>query len=207
MQIKAIGIPIFEHGALTFSNSIRVTTENAYTLLTGPSITDNILIPRDNYFQTHDIAMYLRNYLWSSAVCERIQHHNINKERYGCNNDVFIHVRLGDIAGSPRTQQLSYYENALRNISFDKGYISSDSPNHPICRELCRKYGLTILNLDEVGTIMFGSTCKHVVLSHGTFSWIIGILSYMSDVYIPTHKAIWHGDIFEMPGWSKVSSM
>lgn len=205
-QIKAIGIPIFEHGTLTFSTSMRVTTENALPLLIGAPIAKNIIIPRDNYFQTHDIAIYLRDYLWSSTVSERIKQHNLHKERYNNNNDVFVHVRLGDLTGN-FSQPLSYYDNALCDISFNKGYISSDSPNHPIIRELCAKYSLTLLNVDEVETIMFGSTCKHVVLSHGTFSWIIGILSYMSDVYVPNYKARWHGDIFEMPGWHKVPSM
>ena len=36
---------------------------------------------------------------------------------------------------------------------------------------------------NEIETIQFASTCKNVVLSHGTYSGIIGYLSFYSNVY------------------------
>jgi hypothetical protein len=93
-------------------------------------------------------------------------------------------------------------------LKFDKLYISSDSPNHPIVCELLQTYiGSNIINLDEIETLQFGSTCKYVVLSHGSFSAVIGYLSFFSDVYYPDYSLAprnWHGDMFSIPGWSCV---
>ena len=66
------------------------------------------------------------------------------------------------------------------------------------------KYNLKIIDYDEVNTIMFGSTCKHIVLSNGTFSWLIGFLAYYSTVYYPKIIHKWHGDIFIFDSWNEI---
>jgi len=54
---------------------------------------------------------------------------------------------------------------------------------------------------------MFGSTCQHIVLSGGTFSWLIGFLGFFSDVYFPSNREkVWYGDIFVFPRWKGVES-
>ena len=40
-----------------------------------------------------------------------------------------------------------------------------------------------------VNTILFGSTNKYVILSHGTFSGIIGYMSFYSKVYFINENA------------------
>jgi len=71
---------------------------------------------------------------------------------------------------------------------------------------LIDKYNLTVFEGNEVQTMQFGSTCKHIVLSKGTFSWWIGVLSFDSNVWFPENKNIkpWHGEIFIFPEWNKV---
>ena len=68
----------------------------------------------------------------------------------------------------------------------------------------------TLILHDEVITIHFASTCKHILLSHGSFSAIIGYLSFFSTVYYPTYKhngvidkpnKIWYGDVFSIKNW------
>lgn len=60
--------------------------------------------------------------------------------------------------------------------------------------------------LNEIDTIMFGSTCKNIILSNGTFSWMIGVFGYHSTIYYPDPKLkeCWHGDIFVFDDWNKV---
>jgi hypothetical protein len=52
---------------------------------------------------------------------------------------------------------------------------------------------------------MFGSTCKNIILSGGTFSWLIGFLSpNNSNVFYPDIKKRWYGDIFNFKNWKKI---
>lgn len=133
---------------------------------------------------------------------DNIINKNIFKSRYQNNNDVFIHVRLGDIINL--NAGLSYYEKVLNNMKFDNGYISSDSINHKICNTLIKKYNLKIINKNIIETIMFASTCHNVILSNGTFSWLIGLLSFYSNIYYPKIKVMWHGNIFVFDDWNEI---
>ena len=73
---------------------------------------------------------------------------------------------------------------------------------------LIEKYNLIPVVKDEVETIQFGSTCKHIILSQGTFSYFIGILAFYSDIYYSNNGIdMWHGDIFVFPDWHNVNYM
>ena len=62
---------------------------------------------------------------------------------------------------------------------------------------------IKLIQYNEVNTIQFASTCKYVVLSHGTFSSCIGYFSFFSEVYYPEFKNLvkWHGDVFSINRW------
>ena len=81
-----------------------------------------------------------------------------------------------------------------------KGYIATDSPNHENIKYLTEKYNLTLVTYNEHDTILFGSTCKDVILSLGTFSWMLGLFSfYCENIYYMNPRCVkyWHGPIFE----------
>ena len=61
-----------------------------------------------------------------------------------------------------------------------------------------------LFNDNEVNTIMFASTCKNIVLSHGTFSWLIGLLGFYSTIYYQKITRFWQGDIFVFPEWNEI---
>jgi len=63
-----------------------------------------------------------------------------------------------------------------------------------------------ILDVDEITTFQFASTCKHIILSHGSFSAVIGYLSFFSNIYYPEFESnkIWHGDMFSIKNWIKL---
>ena len=64
-----------------------------------------------------------------------------------------------------------------------------------------------IIDFGEIHTFQFASTCKHIILSHGSFSAVIGYLSFFSDIYYPEYESnkIWYGDMFSINNWIKCS--
>ena len=136
------------------------------------------------YYQTSPISHILRNYFNENEIKQNIQNKNPYKERYNNNNDVFIHVRLGDVI--QYSPNFEYFNNVLSNLSFDKGYIASDTINHEICQKLIKKFKLIPFeNDDPVKIIQFGSTTRHIVCSTGTFGWCIGVFGWFSTIYYP----------------------
>lgn len=119
----------------------------------------------------------------------------------------FVHVRLGDLLQSHaksgnRFMDQEYYERAIEDST--GGYISSDSPDHPIVQRLMEKYNLTLFNDSPENTIIFAAGCSKKVLSLGTFSWWIGYLGNQNEVICPdSRKCVeWHGNIFPQQGWN-----
>jgi hypothetical protein len=164
-------------------------------------INQNVYIFPNVWYQTKEFAKYLRDYFNKDEQKNKIISSNKHTQRYNANNDMCVHVRLGDIANKNFVQPFEYYDIAISKIQFENGYITSDSPGHPICLQLAKKYNLKVISYDLVETIQFASTCKHLVLSTGTFSWLIGILSYFSNIWYPNIKLKWHGDIFVFNDW------
>ena len=160
----------------------------------------NIMIDsqNSNYFQTIEISKIIFDYVNREEIKKKIIEMNKYKERYNANDDVFIHVRLGDV--EQHTHGFEYYDRALSQIVFKNGYISSDTINHNICQELIKKYNLNIFQNNEIETIMFANTCKYIVLSHGTFSHVSSLFSYYTDkVFYPNYNHLWANNILIHP--------
>jgi hypothetical protein len=148
----------------------------------------------------------LYKYLHKDEIKSKFIDNNPFKERYTKNNDLFIHIRLTDVAHF--NPGIKYYINAIKNVVFDNLYISTDDKNNSIITELLKLYpSSTLINYDEITTFQFASTCKHIVLSHGSFSAIIGYLSFFSNIYYPEYELnkVWYGDIFSIDNWNKLS--
>ena len=196
-EITSLGIPLFTEGTTIYTELHTISDSNVDFYLENPKIEKNIMI--HGFFQTASTARFIKNKI--NEYRENIM--KLNPYTYD-NNNVFIHVRLGDITNN-FNQPFEYYDKALSSINFDKGYISSDTVTHPICQNLINKYNLTVFNSNEVDTIKFGSSCKNIVLSLGTFSWYIGAFSFESTIYFPEIKKQWHGNIFVFPEWNKIN--
>jgi len=92
----------------------------------------------------------------------------------------------------------------IKNINFDNLYISTDDK----IIELLQLYPyLQLIEFDEITTFQFASTCKHIILSHGSFSAAIGYLAFFSNIYYPEYELnkIWYGDLFSIDSWIKLS--
>lgn len=201
--IEELGIKLFS-GKDVWSNTIVLTDDNYFDTLNSSSINCN-LNPNRSYFQTKEVSNLIYDYLNSEIIKSNIIEKNPFKENYNANNDLFVHIRLGDIASY--NPGLNYYLKAISRINFDKLYISTDQKEHVIIQKIIDKYPeATIVNYDEIRTFQFGSTCKNIILSHGSFSAIIGYLSFFSDISYPEYDALkmWFGDIFSINGWNVI---
>jgi hypothetical protein len=77
----------------------------------------------------------------------------------------------------------SYYVGILSTLNVDRVYLSTDSKEHPIIQEIMQDKRIQLYENTPLDTILFASTNKHIILSHGTFSGIIGYLAFFSTVY------------------------
>ena len=199
-ELNSLGLNLF-NGKNTWSSIIQLTDSNYFDILSLENLESN-LDPNESFFQTHEIIRKVYEFIQSRK--QTIISKNQFKERYENNNDCFIHLRLDD--ASQWNPGFEYYEKAIGNLKYDTLYISTDQTNHPLINRIIEKYPATLIQYNEVDTIKFASSCKYIVLSHGTFSSCIGYFSFFSEVYYPEFKNLvkWHGDIFSIPRWNKV---
>lgn len=140
---------------------------------------------------------YFNNEVISSILCyhlnynkQNIMDKNIYKKRYNNNNDVFLHIRLTDV--SKFNVGINYYIHCLELLNYDNIYIGTDNPNDELIKKLKTLYpNIIFLEEDPIKTIQYASTCKYIILSHGTFSAIIGYLGFFSNVYFPNKDPGW----------------
>jgi hypothetical protein len=145
--------------------TITVTDDNYIDLYNKETLDTNLSF--HDYFQSRDVTMLTHRYVQSKR---KITH----KE-----NACFIHVRLGDVA--QWNPGAAHYLDILATLNVDRVYVSTDSPDHPIVQPLLQKAHLYQGTPTE--TILFAASCRYVILSHGTFSGMIGYLANESTVY------------------------
>ena len=178
--INKLGIELFS-GSNSYDCIQYLTDNNYFTIYNIDKLNYN-LNPNNDYFQTKEITNFLYNYLHKDEIKSNIIENNPFKDRYTKNNDLFIHVRLTDVAHF--NPGITYYVNAIKNINFDNLYISTDDKNHSIIIDLLQLYPSSqLINYDEITTFQFASTCKNIILSHGSFSALIGYLAFFSNVF------------------------
>mgnify|MGYP006925716681 CR=1 FL=1 len=69
-------------------------------------------------------------------------------------------------------------------------FLKSTNKDNDVIKHL-RSLIQTIIDYDEIQTFQFASTCKNIILSHGTFSAMIGYLGFFSNVYFPNKNPRW----------------
>lgn len=202
--INKLGINLFS-GNNTYTSITELTDENYFTFYNYNNLNFN-LYPNNSFFQTKEITNFIYNYLHTHEIKSNIIKKNSFNNRYNKNNDLFIHVRLNDV--KDKNPGINYYINAIKNINFDNLYISTDEKKHEIIKKLVKIYpNAKLINCSEVTTIQFASTCKNIILSHGSFSAVIGYLSFFSNIYYPEYEEdkLWYGDMFSIKNWTKIT--
>jgi hypothetical protein len=201
-ECSRLGIELYTDGKFNYDTTIYFN-ENDFLncIFNNAELKQNIYV-NDYYFQTKTISHTLRDYFNTIKIKQNIQNKNPYRERYNNNNDVFIHIRLGDAIQF--SQNFDYFNNVLNKLSFDKGYITSDTIEDEICQKLIQKFNLIpFQNDDLVEIIQFASTCRHIVISTGTFGWCIGVLGWFSNVYYPIilTNSFFPPEIYEFEDW------
>jgi hypothetical protein len=204
-----LGINLFS-GEKNYESKMVLNDENYFEILNSANNIESNLNPNDAYFQTKEIISKIYEFLHREEVMQSVIQHNPFKERYKNNNDTYVHVRLGDVKS--KNPGLEYYLKALEKVEFENLYISSDNPNHKIITEIKRKYRnhkrVEVIDYGKIKTIQFASTCKNIVLSHGTYSSTIGYLAYFSpSISYPFYEKenAWCGEIFSINGWKEIN--
>ncbi len=202
--ISQLGIDLYS-GNNVYDRMELLTDDNYFSVYRSNSINYGV-DPNSNYFQTKEITNFIYKYLHSNGVKSNIMARNPFKERYDKNRDLYVHIRLTDVA--VYNPGIEYYMNAIKKIRFDNLYISTDDKYHSIVQTIFSVYpDAQLIDCNEISTFQFASTCKNIILSHGSFSAVIGYLSFYSDVYYPEYEAskIWYGDMFSIENWTKLS--
>jgi len=218
-KMNNLGISYYTKGTNVYDTTLLVTDKIIDRIVFDESAYLSFLRGNNIFFKKHHYSPFdhIQSYSWcqtskiayyiKSKIDSQMNHiisSNPNRNRYNNNSSVFVHVRLGDTVSMGVSVSYDYYDKVLSSISFETGYISSDSIDHEICQKLIQKYNLTIYNSDELGTIQFAATNKYLVLSNGTFSWLLGLFGFFSKIYYPKIKVQWHGDIFVFPEWKEI---
>jgi hypothetical protein len=200
-QFENLGINLFI-GNKTYKKNVYLTELNYIDLINKKKNFTNIIVTNNSWFQNYEFCLFLEIYFNKLENKNNIIKKNKFFNRYNNNNDLFVHVRLTDVEDICSHNNFEYYDNIITKYSFDNGYITSDNLNSSICQNLIQKYSLKTICLNEEETIMFGSTCNNIILSGGTFSWLIGFLAFYSkNINYPIIHKKWYGDIFIYKNW------
>jgi len=199
--ISELGINLYS-GNNIYNDFKELTEDNYFDVYNESNLNYNLIF-KCVWLQSKEITNNIYNYLHSDIIKSTIIEKNIFKERYNNNNDLFIHIRLGDVAHI--NPGIDYYLNAIKKINnYNFIYISTDDQNHDIIKKIIEEYPNTFVNnMDEIRTLQFGSTCKNIILSRGSFSAVIGYLAFYSNIYYPKYDENKRhgGDMFSINNW------
>jgi glycosyltransferase involved in cell wall biosynthesis len=212
-QFNELGVT-FHRGTKTYDEDL-VLTDNSFLDIiyenNDKPLKRNIVFTNEMWCQSKDFCFLLAQYFKNPTRREGVMSNNFFKSRYNSdntiyNNDLYVHVRLAD-AKQYNYLPFEYYDKILSRLTFDRGHISSDALQDDTCCRLIKKYSLHAIHDSPVRTLMLGSTCRHIVLSGGAFSWLVGFFGFFSDVYCPSQRrGVWYGNIFVFQDWKKIDS-
>jgi hypothetical protein len=117
------------------------------------------------YFQEINYYESYRNFILDKFNYKKIK-----------SNSVGIHVRKGDIINSENDLPDSWFLEMAKKFKDKRRLITTDSPNHPLIKELL-DIGCELYSENPEKTIIDFSGFEDLILSQGTFSWWMGFLS------------------------------
>ena len=121
---------------------------------------------------------------------------------------LILMLRIGDV--EHLTPPIDFYKEAIADMQIKmgintkiEGYITSDSPNHKMVRNLASTYGFKVIEIDACDTLKFAARFKNFILTGGSYNWLAAFLSEAENVIYPEHTYLWHGDIYSDFDWTK----
>lgn len=197
-ELNQIGLALYEGKKLKGGDEkLEITEKNMMDVLNMENIDKFTLYSGEFFAQTKEFCLYLREY-WRKKGLFR----NIPKIK----DSVYVHLRLDDAVQFNPGE--NYYCKVLDYIRGTSGYISSDSPGHPLCLYIKERYPyLKWWQRSEVDTINKVCECENLILSSGTFSWLLGFMNTECPdvrIFFPKIYDFWHGDIFVYDDWREI---
>ena len=205
-NFKQIGIEFNSNSILDTNNTnIKIKDNDIIKFLDNEQFIDlscNYIFK--SYCQSKRFIKHIIKYYQNlnNNLCKNIISNNKFNNRYNNNNDVFIHIRAADIfqGHPPVIPTEEYFEYVLNELNQLKDistiYLSSDKISDNLCQNLIKKYNITIYNSNKFDTILFGSTCKYIILSSGSYSFMIGLFAFYSKCIYFSKYAGHHQEYF-----------
>lgn len=163
--------------------------------IVGNSNDDNLLqeVIADKSSRKIQVNGYFQRYAFYAPYKEKLKLWFKPKSYEYDNNDIGIHLRKGDIAGTNNDLPDDYYINILKSFDYNKIYIASDSPMCKTIFNLRDKFRkIHIIDDDPYNVMHRLSNFKTLILSQGTFSWWSAFLSNADKIFFPITKSGWN---------------
>lgn len=191
-NIDMLGLHLY-NGKITYDIKNKYSDNDLDWLLNQNEIKNGI-----DYYGTFQSKSFITNYSDEIKSHFNLKYDDTNK------NNLFIHIRLGDVA--QYSSPIEYFIDSIEKSYYEEIYLSTDSPNNIMVKKLCDLYKIKIYNSDPISTINYGKNFGNIILSKGTFSWWIGFLSKSKQIIYPSDKNMksFHGDIFVYEDWIEI---
>lgn len=119
-------------------------------------------------------------------------------------NDLVISLRIGDFVHRSRATRRwrrgvynrflgsAYFDIILRQIKFDRLFITSDEPFHPLVSEFLPYDPIIIQNDSPLKTMAFIKRFNRIAISESTYSWWAAYMTGASEIYCPiSETGLW----------------
>ena len=109
-------------------------------------------------------------------------------------NDLVIHIRRGDYLLHNWGAPFSFYQDAIKSLTFDRILIVTDDPNDPFLNRF-HAYRPSIICSHYLNDFALLTRANKIIMSPSTFSWWGAFLSRAEEIFfpIPCH-GIWSSD-------------
>lgn len=159
---------INNQGGRSIDEIMEVNDENILEILSQEKIDKGIHL--SGYFQSKQIFQneQIVSFYKNSLIPHKIEN----------TADLFIHVRLGDIADKFNLPY-EYYEDQISKIDYKDCFLATDSAHHPIIKNIQKKFkNIQLFNEKSPSFVMrYGANCNKLILSAGSFSFCMGFFN------------------------------
>jgi hypothetical protein len=131
------------------------------------------------YFQRYE---YYEKY--NHAIKEWLRTEDDIKDEIS-ENDVVIGIRRGKDYIPMYGLPISYYEEALSLLSYDRVFICTNEPNDPFIRYFQKKYAAIIRPPGGLDNLIFIKKFNKIIISNSTFLWWAAYLSEAKEIIFP----------------------